>query len=440
MFILIYIALAIACITSFTLFFAIIKTKTELKFVCNQKLELEMQNSKFQEENISYIKQVEKLDAEIEHFKRLQIEFDQLKKQHFESTKSVLFDLGNKLSKELIDIHKRENQESRELSEKKIGSHTEKFNKEFERLLNIIGQINKDVNNSKETVDVIKQSLLSPSGAGAIAEITLENILKTSGLRNNLDYIMQYNFITEEKSKLRPDSLVFLPSGNLMVIDAKSSKFLMGNDHDKSLAKMMNLHLKSLASKDYADNILSNTKDIPQCTSNARYTNIVTLMFLPTEQSIEKIIDIDKDFMHKAWELNIFPVGPSGLMNMLSFAKFQISDYTRAENYQAIIDEVRKLLVSISSITDHAKKLSSNLQNTMAYYDKFAASFNRNFLSKVKNIQKLGIDIGNKQIPTTLERYHIFSAQSELVESNASNNESSAETFNKPKEIINQTQ
>jgi DNA recombination protein RmuC len=107
----------------------------------------------------------------------------------------------------------------------------------------MVGALSKEVYQSKDIVDVIKNSLLSPSGAGNLAEITLENILKSSGLRNNLDFIMQYSLATEDKAVLRPDSVVFLPDDKLMVIDAKASKFLVDDQDDlKNLARTMNIH------------------------------------------------------------------------------------------------------------------------------------------------------------------------------------------------------
>ncbi|MFU7502474.1 MAG: DNA recombination protein RmuC [Candidatus Tisiphia sp.] len=388
------------------------KLNAELGFLSNNYLETSKQNQILQQEKISYIQKIEQLSSKVDYQNQLIAEADKARQESYASAKNALFDLGNELSKQLIEIHRRENQEARELSEKNISGATSKFNNEFERLINMVGSLSRDIEQSKGTVDIIKQSLLSPSGAGLLAEITLENILKSSGLRSNIDFIIQYSVTTTDNLKLRPDALVFLPSGNLMVIDAKASKFLVDLGQDSSnLSKTMNNHLKSLNSKDYAENILVSFQD-----KKEHFSNIVTLMFVPTEQAIEKILIADNNFLYKAWESNIFPVGPAGLMNMLSFAKFQISDYRRSENHKLIIEEVRKLLTSIASLAEHSQKLGNNIQHIVNNYDKFAASFNRHFLSKAKNIQKLGIDIGNKTIQYPIERYQLVSSKSEIID------------------------
>jgi DNA recombination protein RmuC len=385
--------------------------KIQLKFLTNTNTELIYQNQLLQQEKITHIQKIEQLHSKTGYLDRLIIEADKARHESFESAKAALFDLGGELSKQLIDIHRRENQEARELSEKNIAGTTEKFNNEFERLVNMIGALSKEIGQSKDTVDIIKQSLLSPSGAGLLAEITLENILKASGLRANVDFIIQYNLTTIENTKLRPDAIIFLPGDNIMVIDAKASKFLVDDQEAENLNKTMNSHLKSLNSKEYAENILTSFHNKGQS-----FGNIITLMFLPTEQAVEKILSADHNFMNKAWSANIFPVGPAGLINMLSFAKFQISDHMRSENHKLIVEEVRKLLLSVANLADYSQKIGANIQNIAANYDKFAASFNRNFLSRAKNIQKLGIDTGSKDVTTLLQRYQVVTSKSEFID------------------------
>lgn len=393
-------------------YYKIIKLRVELQFLSNNLLEITNQNQILQQEKIGYIQKIEQLAGKIDFQSKLLEESDKSRQESYAAAKNTLFDLGHQLSKQLIETTRRETKEARELSEKNIASSANKFNSEFERLINMVGSLSKDIEQSKTTVDIIKQSLLSPSGAGLLAEITLENILKSSGLRSNLDFIIQYSITSADNSKLRPDAVIFLPSGNLMVIDAKASKFLVDMGQDNSnLSKTMNNHLRSLNSKDYAENILASLQDKKQ-----DFANIITLMFVPTEQAIEKIIMADNNFLQKAWENNIFPVGPAGLMNMLSLAKFQISDHRRSENHKLIIEEVRKLLTSISLLADHSHKLGNNIHNLVSNYDKFAASFNRHFLSRARNMQKLGIDIGNKTIQQPIERYQLVSSKSEIID------------------------
>ena len=410
-----YISIVLSIILAMALAYVIhknISLKVQMQFLSDNASAHEMETSMLTNEKIEYIKKIEQLSSQLKHQEKFIEDFEKLRADSNQSAKAALFDLGNELSRQLIEIHKKENKENREFSEKNIKDTTTRFNAEFERVVNMVGALSKEVSQSKDTVDVIKNSLLSPSGAGSLAEITLENILKSSGLRVTLDFIMQYNVESEDNTILRPDAVIFLPNNKLMVVDAKASKFLVDNQGDlKNLARTMNSHLRSLSSKEYAETLRKSFKN-----KENNLGNVVTLMFLPSEHAIEKVIEADSNFMDKAWKANIFPVGPAGLMNMLSFAKFQISEQLMMYNHQKIIEEVKKLISSVGTMTEHSLRLGSSISNAVSHYDKFAASFNRNFLFKVRNINKMGIDGGLKKTQEALQRFKVVVSKSELIE------------------------
>jgi len=411
-----FIAVVLSIVSTY-LFFKFSNIKTSFDFIDaeNQKLldkVLILENLKLEN-----VRRLQELETDNKYLKESSENHEKSQSAAFASAKAALFDLGNDLSKQLLEVHKQENQQSREMSEQKIGATAAKFHTEFERLVQMVSALSTDVDNSKTTVDLIKQSLLSPSGAGQLAEITLENILKASGLRSGVDFFMQHTIMGSNENKLRPDAVICLPRSNFMVVDAKASKFLVETASDDSkeaemrLMKAMNFHLKSLASKEYADNIIASYN-----IDGRSIEHVMMLMFLPTEFAIDKITNIDPEFISKAWAANIFPVGPSGLMNMLSFARFQINDNMRTANHNAIIEEVRKVIASISVLTDYSQKIGNNIQNLVSNYDKFSASFNRNFLPKVRSIQKLGIDAGSKHAISNLPRYQLVSSKAELLD------------------------
>ena len=409
-----YLILSLVISFSGYLLYRVSNLKFTLKFWESEKQKLESKLYELEALKLENIKKLQAFESENQYLARTIAESEKLQKEAFASAKSAMHELGGTLSKQLLELHKQESKEVRETSEQKIHNTSQKFHAEFERLVQMISSLNQEVGNSKSTVELIKQSLLSPSGAGQLAEITLENILKSSGLKMGVDFTMQHTISGGQEQKLRPDAVVFLPGGNLMVIDAKASKFLVdaeGVDNDQKLARVMNMHLKSLASKDYVENIITSYN-----LEGKEVQHVMMLMFLPTEYAVDKVTGIDMDFITKAWNANIFPVGPSGLMNMLSFARFQINDNIRTENHKLIVEEMRKILASISVLTDYSQKMGNSVQSLVNNYDKFSASFNRNFLPKVRTIQKLGIDMPNKTNLSSLTRYQLVSSKAELID------------------------
>jgi len=354
---------------------------------------------------------------EIRNFELRASDWEKSRHEAITQAKAAIFETASTLSKELLESHKKETQES----ETKLSNTTLKLQEQFEKIVNNVSILNNDIKSSKESVDHIKAALLSPTGAGNLAEITLENILKASGLHPNRDFIMQYSFstISQDKSTLRPDAVVFLPNDNIMIVDSKFSKHFSEITHaqdPESLKKIedkikatMRQHLKSLSDKNYSHFLKENLVD-------RKIGHISNIMFLPSESSIEKLSNIDKDFVSLAWEKNIFPVGPSGLLNLLIQAKLQISAYTQSENQLLIVDEVKKLLNSVAQLYEHTKKLGSSLHSTTNNFDKLAGSFNSNFLPKARALEKLGIN-NTKTLPSALERLTVISSnKAEILE------------------------
>jgi DNA recombination protein RmuC len=129
-------------------------------------------------------------------------------------------------------------------------------------------------------------------------------------------------------------------------------------------------------------------------------------MFLPTESALQQIRAIDPTFMERAWSQRIFPVGPTGLLNELIRAVMQISGAKQEENTKLIIEKVKDLLNGIAVLNTHANGIGKGLKSALDKYDKFAASFNSNFMSKAKNISKLGVNTNLKDIEP-LQKYNI---------------------------------
>jgi DNA recombination protein RmuC len=362
-------------------------------------------------ENKELSKEVEHLRSKSEYLEIKLKDQEEINSKATENAKSILVDLGNVLSNQLIEIHKKETKEARQFSEESVNKTTEKFYVQLEKIMNLVSNLNKDIDQSKSSVDMIKKSLLTPVEVGKFAEITLENILKSSGLHEKTDFIMQHTIFSSE-GVLRPDAVIFLPSNNIMVIDAKASSFISSilnePNNDEMLIRSMNKHLKELSSKDYTREIQEAYKIKKSIQNNA-----MTFMFLPTEYVLERICKIDQTFIERAWKSNVYPIGPAGLINIISLAKLQINESKRIENYDVIMNEVTRLIHSASILGNYSSKIGNSISSLVMNYDKFAKSYNANFISKVKNLEKLGAEVG-KNICSPVKRYNIISNDLEI--------------------------
>ena len=383
----IYIVMGILCIVVAYLLSLSWNKNIVIRILEQQNLEYKDKMKLLEDERIASTGLIEKLKMQLETNKSQNFKDEETKARAFEAAKDSVISIGKNLTSQLLDIHKKENESTRQISEKQIERTTDSVKITIEKLVKDITILNNKVQDSTSDVMNIKNALLSPIATGQMAEITLSNVLNSAGLKIDIDYQLQVTF-KDCEGLIRPDAVVFLPNNSLLIIDAKSSNYFLdiqnNIDSDTKLIKSMYSHLRSLASKDYQNKVGISKARLEK-------SNIMTLMFLPSEAMLEKINILDKNFMNKAWQQNIFPVGPSGLVNVLKISSIRIQESMRIQNSEKILEEISLLLDSFGSLYGHGQKLGNSIQQLINNYDKFAASFNRNFLSKANRLNKHGI-------------------------------------------------
>ncbi|MFT6076848.1 MAG: DNA recombination protein RmuC [Myxococcota bacterium] len=327
------------------------------------------------------------------------------------------------LSEELMKKHSEEQQKFSKNQEDKITKINEDLYKNFENVLNKVSSLNDDVTKSNGEINLTKNALLNPSGAGRTAEITLENILKSSGLKEKTsandvgDYVLQSHFLASDNSARKPDVILFLPNNHNVIIDSKSSIFFLElqkaiEDKDPDLESAMRIKLKETMLKhldDLKKRNYSGAKEFSEIKKNNHNQIFTTVMFLQTEKMLSIVNEIDKNFTQKALDLGIWVLTPIGLYNLLSQAKLTIGKIKQEENVEALRIEVRKLIESITTMFSKAEDIGKATSKAVKSYNEFAATFNGRFLVRVNNLNKMGIESSKKSIGQKLDKYNIVS-------------------------------
>ncbi len=336
---------------------------------------------------------------------------EQIKEQFIKGNKESLLEA----SKILISDHKKESETSRKESEERIKNATEKLTGQFAEIFRNIHSLNQKV----ESVDMIRRSLLTPGGAGSMAELILENIFKGSNLEDGRDYLLQYVIKDNEKIG-RPDAIVFLPDDDVLIIDSKSSSIFLELETEAAdekdllqrLKATMGKHLKSLESRDYREGIKSSLEK----THGRQINNIVTVMFLPTDPAWDKVNKADPLFMENAFRKEIFPCGPSGLKNILINSRFSIMRERQSRFNDEIIAKIRTMISSLGDLYESVRKLGSGLESATKNYNDFIQRFNGKFLDKAREIERDGLDLPAKFPTTNLE---FLGAKTKVIEGEA---------------------
>jgi len=328
----------------------------------------------------------------------------------------------SQLSEEMIKKNYEQQVKLTAASQDNITKTTESLFKNFESVMTKVQNLDEEVKKSSSLVHDTRSALLTPGHAGRAAEITLENILKASGLKEKValdavgDYILQSHFANANETETkRPDAILFLPNNYILIIDSKSSShfldlFAARTHGDEAvekaiLAKLkesMRRHVEGLKKRDYAKFF----NDEMRLNNFADY-KVMNVMFLQTEQMLETVSEIDSQFFQKTMESGIHLATPISLIHLLNNAKFLIDRIKQQENIIELKHEVAKLLDNIFFVTRESKEVGNNLKRGLKAYNEMSRRFNSKIIPAVKNIGELGISSKKSEEIRLLESYDV---------------------------------
>ena len=384
------------------------RAKSESEFLRQDKEKFEEKVNVLQRQNIDFEKQNELL-------KQAKSQLEEQQKD-WEKNKDLML---LKLSEELIKKNSEQQNQISLNQQETLKKITENLFKNFENVTAKITSLNDEVKKSSDLTNLTRQALLSPGAAGRTAEITLENILKNSGLRqkddlnSSGDYILQshfssFNYESQQESK-RPDAIIFFPGDQIAIIDSKSSPHFLeletarqNNDlvQEKiilgKIKEAFRKHLESLRKKDYAKFLFEELRS-----KNSDDCKILIIMFLQTEKMLEILRETDADFEQKALQNGVIIATPIGLINFLSQARIVIDRIKQEKNIEDLKISVRRLLDNIAVVFKESKELGKALNKASSMQNKMVKTLNRGIYSAVKNISDLGIE-GKKSVEITL--------------------------------------
>ena len=148
---------------------------------------------------------------------------------------------------------------------------------------------------------------------GAWGEVQLRRVLELSGLERHVDFVEQSSTATESGS-IRPDVVVHLPNGRVVVIDAKAplDRFLdaaAAQDPDTQQrllsehSRAVSAHVSALAARRYSENV-DGAVDM-------------VVLFVPGEPFLSAALDADASLFEAAANKGVVLTSPSSLLPLL---------------------------------------------------------------------------------------------------------------------------
>ena len=230
---------------------------------------------------------------------------------------------------------------------------------------------------------------------GRWGEQTLRNVLEMAGLQNRFDFDEQASTDTEE-GRRRPDVVVKMPGGGVLVIDAKCSlnAFLdaqdMTDDGPREAAyvrhgESVKAHMKGLAAKGY-QNQFSTSPDL-------------VAMFVPGDGFLAAALERQPDLLNEGMRNKVLIVTPTTLFALCKAVAYGWRVEENAKGADQIAALGRELYKRVAVMGDHAAGLGRALDQAVGRYNSFVGSLESQVMTQARRFEDLSANHEGRSLP-----------------------------------------
>lgn len=241
----------------------------------------------------------------------------------------------------------------------------------------------------------------APKARGCWGEQQLRNVLESCGLSEYVDFETEVS-VNSEKGRLRPDAIIRIPNGSILVVDSKVSLNAYQDAYDavddekrqfylQAHSKAIKAHIDGLSQKNYWDQF----KDAPD----------YVIMFIPGEHFLSAALEQDHNLWEYAFQKRVLLATPTNLIAIARTVAAVWRQEDIAHNARKIGELGKELYERIAKVDTHMRALGNSLENSVKNYNKFVGSFESRVLVTARKFRELNIETKEHEIkePPMLE-------------------------------------
>ncbi|HLB22249.1 MAG TPA: DNA recombination protein RmuC [Solirubrobacteraceae bacterium] len=229
-------------------------------------------------------------------------------------------------------------------------------------------------------------ALKRPTTRGSWGEIQLRNVVEMAGMLAHCDFLEQ-STIRTDGGALRPDMLVRLPGGKLIVVDSKVPldaylSALEASDEDEREthiarhARQTREHIVKLAAKGYH--------------SQLEATPEFVVMFVPSDGIYQAALAGDPALIEYGVQQQVLLATPTTLIGLLWAAHHGWREERIAESARDIAESARELHRRLGRFVEPLAKVGRQLDSAVTAYNEAVGSFDARVVPQVRRIEEAG--------------------------------------------------
>jgi len=232
--------------------------------------------------------------------------------------------------------------------------------------------------------------LKSNQARGRWGEETLRRVVEAAGMSAHCDFTEQ-----TQAGENRPDLIVRLPGGRVIIVDAKVPDFDFLNALEAAdpvkRAEALALHAKKL-------------KDTIRALADKNYPGQFPIaldyvvLFVPAESLFSAALEGDHDLIVWAAEKRILLATPASLIALLRSVAVSWQQHKQTENAQKIAEAARELFSRVCVFTEHFGKIGEGLSRANEAFNRAAASYQSRIRPAGERLTELGGTAPEKEL------------------------------------------
>ena len=375
------------------------KATDELNQTNQQKNQINQQREIAERRIATLNEQLLSKERELDTKEALSNEFEALSSKVLKSSNQQFLILAEAKFKPIRETLEKYNQAVREIESKR-----EKAYAKLDEQINQIAQSNEKL--GSETGKLVS-ALRRPEQRGRWGEMQLRNTVELAGMVKHCDFIEQPT-VRSDEGHLRPDMIVNLPGGGVIVVDSKVAldAYLdsLETDSDRKEAferhaRQVSVHYKKLAHKRYWEQF----ERTPQ----------FVVMFMPLESALTAALEVQPHLIAEAIKDHVIIATPTLLIALLQATAYGWQQEDVAANAREISNTGKELYDRLRKFVEHFEKVGSGLARASDSYNSAIGSLERMVLPSTRKLKELHatteaeielpspIEVETRQISTT---------------------------------------
>jgi DNA recombination protein RmuC len=272
----------------------------------------------------------------------------------------------------------------------KVEGELEKIERERRESQGQLGEMFRQVGDGLQALRLETGSLVGalkrPTTRGSWGEIQLRNVIEMAGMVSHCDFTEQTTIETDD-GRLRPDVLVRLPGGKLIVVDSKVplDAYLAAteatDDAERELhmarhARQTRDHITKLASKGYQSQLDS--------------TPELVVMFIPSDGIYHAALSEDPALLEYGVEQQVLIATPTTLIALLRAVHYGWKQELIAKSAREIAETGRELHRRIGRFAEPFARVGRQLGSAVNAYNEAVGSFESRVVPQLRRIEEAG--------------------------------------------------